>query len=69
MPRAFTRKSAVTVWIDPRSRMLVLGTIWAMTAGLLLLLVTLTNLGGLPLIALNRMLREAGIDALAQPAS
>lgn len=26
MPRAFTRKSTVTVWIDPRSRMLVLGT-------------------------------------------
>ena len=26
LPRAFTRKSAVTVWIDPRSRMLVLGT-------------------------------------------
>ncbi len=24
MPRAFTRKAAVTVWIDPRSRMLVL---------------------------------------------
>jgi recombination associated protein RdgC len=26
MPRAFTRKSVVTVWLDPRSRMLVLGT-------------------------------------------
>ena len=26
LPRAFTRKSAITVWIDPRSRMLVLGT-------------------------------------------
>lgn len=28
-----------------------------------------TAIVGLPLIALNRMLREAGIDALAQPAS
>ena len=26
LPRAFTRQSSVTVWIDPRSRMLVLGT-------------------------------------------
>ena len=34
LPRAFTRKSTVTVWIDPRSRMLILGTPSAKVADL-----------------------------------
>ena len=34
LPRAFTRKSTITVWIDPGSRMLILGTPSAKVADL-----------------------------------
>ena len=53
MPRAFTRKSSVTVWMDPRSRMLVLGTPSAKVADLVVAELLTTFNDHLPLAPLD----------------
>lgn len=63
MPRAFTRKAAVTVWIDPRSRMLVLGTPSAKVADLVVAELLTVFEDRLPLAPLHTAQSPAGAMA------
>ena len=63
MPRAFTRKSAVTVWIDPRSRMLVLGTPSAKVADLIVAELLTVFEDRLPLTPIHTAQSPAGAMA------
>ena len=63
MPRAFTRKAAVTVWIDPRSRMLVLGTPSAKVADLVVVELLTVFDDHLPLSPLDTAQSPAGAMA------
>ncbi len=63
MPRAFTRKAAVTVWIDPRSRMLVLGTPSAKVADLVVVELLTVFDDHLPLSLLDTAQSPAGAMA------
>ena len=63
LPRAFTRKSAVTVWIDPRSRMLVLGTPSAKGADLVVAELLTVFEDRLPLAPLHTAQSPAGAMA------
>jgi len=63
LPRAFTRKSAVTVWLDPRSRMLVLGTPSAKVADLVVAELLTVFEDRLPLAPLDTVQSPAGAMA------
>ncbi|MEI8267562.1 MAG: recombination-associated protein RdgC [Betaproteobacteria bacterium] len=63
MPRAFTGKSAVMVWIDPRSRMLVLGTPSAKGADLVVAELLTVFEDRLPLAPLHTAQSPAGAMA------
>jgi recombination associated protein RdgC len=63
MPRAFTRKVAVTVWIDPRSRMLVLGTPSTKVADLVVVELLTVFEDRLPLAPLHTAQSPAGAMA------
>lgn len=63
LPRAFTRKSAVTVWLDPGSRMLVLGTPSAKVADLVVAELLAVFEDRLPLAPLDTVQSPAGAMA------
>jgi recombination associated protein RdgC len=63
LPRAFTRKSVVLVWIDPRSRMLVLGTPSAKVADLVVTELLPAFRDQLPLAPLDTAQSPAGAMA------